>query len=232
MARLGPDRRRGVRMPDCPNCLVVEDDGEKRAEIVQLAVAYGFRPLQAANTAEAQALLEKGLDWRAFVFDVGLPDGSGLHVLAFARARYGWTPALILTGIRDVDVGNAAYDLNARCAWKNDDDMSRVEAFFKVAIACPPTLDPLWVGSQRWGHRYGFSTAEKDVFFRTAEGATEAEIAVERGSTLKTVESHARSICFKTGDRSLKEAVLRFIREEIRADWRPPAPPGVERRAP
>ena len=56
-------------------------------------------PHHAAGTvAEAKALLPQHA-WSAFVFDLELPDGSGVDLLEWARGQTSWhhTPAAIIT---------------------------------------------------------------------------------------------------------------------------------------
>jgi CheY-like chemotaxis protein len=56
-------------------------------------------PYHAAGTvAEATALLPQH-QWSAFVFDLELPDGSGLDLLEWARGHAQWrdTPAAVIT---------------------------------------------------------------------------------------------------------------------------------------
>lgn len=67
----------------------------------------------AATAAQARGLLASVAAWRAFIFDDGLPDGSGLDVLCEWRTVYPETPALVLTACTEPRVINAAFDLRA-----------------------------------------------------------------------------------------------------------------------
>jgi DNA-binding NarL/FixJ family response regulator len=207
-------------LADSNNVLVVEDDETDRNELAAIVTGAGLVPHCAKSAKTARALLAKGLDWRAMTFDVGLPDGDGLHVLAEARKAYPDVAALVLTGIPKTELANTAYDLHARCVFKSRDNRPRLEAFLEEALAGGSLkADPLWLACDPWGRKHGLTTAERDIFFRRAEGATELEIAEARGTTKDTIEGQAKAIFKKTGDRTLWEAVTRCLREKIRDGW-------------
>jgi DNA-binding response OmpR family regulator len=113
--------------------LVVEDE---------LRITRGFKRLLgrrgnvvAATTArEARTRLAGPGPWSGFIIDIGLPDGSGLDVLAEAHVLYPSTPALVLTGNTNASAINTAYDLHALYAVKPVDG-ARLERFFHLALA-------------------------------------------------------------------------------------------------
>jgi DNA-binding response OmpR family regulator len=69
--------------------------------------------------------------WTALILDVSLPDGSGLDILKRVRTSQGAMPALILTGLLDRDVANAAFELRAQYLVKPA-TTSQLEQFLRL----------------------------------------------------------------------------------------------------
>jgi hypothetical protein len=80
--------------------LLVEDHGETRAVLTGLLKHSGHEVMAAANVHEALALLRTA-PFEVLICDIGLPDGSGLEVLAEARKRQGWKKTIALTAHDD-----------------------------------------------------------------------------------------------------------------------------------
>jgi two-component system response regulator TctD len=97
--------------------LVVEDEPLVSRGILLLVNRFGQAHLACTVAAAGTAILGRQ-SWGAFVIDVGLPDGSGIDVLAQAREGHPRTPALVLTGLLCPQVANAAFDLGAGCVAK------------------------------------------------------------------------------------------------------------------
>jgi CheY-like chemotaxis protein len=113
--------------------LVVEDDDGIGRALTRIVRSYGEVAL-ATTASDARRLLEDSGPWRAFLLDVGLPDGSGLELLADVRGAFPSTPALVLTGRTEASAINAAFDLDAHYAVKPIDE-SRVRRFLDGATA-------------------------------------------------------------------------------------------------
>lgn len=92
--------------------LLVEDDPDAARALVRLVRVHCEVSL-ASTARQAREHLARISSWRAFIFDDGLPDGSGVELLAEWRPVYPDTPALVLTGCTDARVINAAFDLRA-----------------------------------------------------------------------------------------------------------------------
>ena len=133
MARLEPRSTKSYsrEMGESGNFLVVEDDEIVRRGLARMVRPYG-EPAFAATAREARRVLAAGAQWRGFIFDIGLPDGCGLQVLAEARALYPAVPAMVLTGSTTGAEINAAYDLRADYVVKPV-DASRVGRFLRAA---------------------------------------------------------------------------------------------------
>lgn len=115
---------------------MVEDDHAIGRALRRVVRSYGEMSL-ATTASEARGLLSRPGMWSAFVLDVGLPDGSGLDLLADARETFPATPALVLTGRTEAASINAAYDLNADYVVKPIEE-ARVRHFLDVAIQSKP----------------------------------------------------------------------------------------------
>ncbi len=92
--------------------LLVEDDPIAARALMRLVREHCEVSL-ASTATEAREQLASGSPWRAFIFDDGLPDGSGVELLAQWRPVYPDTPALVLTGCTDARVINAVFDVRA-----------------------------------------------------------------------------------------------------------------------
>jgi len=115
-----------------PCFLAVDDDPGAQLGYKRLLRKYG-RVVVAANAAQARLQLASYPGWRAFLFDLRLPDGSGLDLLADARRTFPATPAMLLTGHVEGPVVNAAYDLDAGVLGKPF-DASRVHRWIERAL--------------------------------------------------------------------------------------------------
>jgi CheY-like chemotaxis protein len=132
--------------------LLVEDDPPAARALVRLV--RGHCEVSLASTVhEAREQLTTGSRWRAFIVDEGLPDGSGVDLLAEWRPVFPDTPALVLTGCTDARVINAVFDLRADYLVKPA-EASRVMRFLlqptaegvsrqSIPAASPPDGSPL-----------------------------------------------------------------------------------------
>jgi len=76
--------------------LLVEDHGETRAVLSGLLGRSGHEVAGAGNVQEALRLLEVA-PFEVLICDIGLPDGTGLEVLAEAKKHAGWKKMVALT---------------------------------------------------------------------------------------------------------------------------------------
>lgn len=98
--------------PARPLFFAVDDEPDAQRWYAKTLRAYG--DVRVARSVEAaRRELAKRPDLIAALFDVCLPDGSGLEVLADFRRHYPSTPAVVVTGYVKGDVVNTAYDLDA-----------------------------------------------------------------------------------------------------------------------
>jgi DNA-binding response OmpR family regulator len=93
-----------MTVADPPRVLLVEDDAVLRTFLADNLTADGFAPLEAESVADALRLLEYAPPDLVLI-DLGLPDGSGLDLIARVRAADGLAsrldpamPLIVLTG--------------------------------------------------------------------------------------------------------------------------------------
>jgi DNA-binding NarL/FixJ family response regulator len=186
--------------------LLIEDDPIARRALAHIIGPYG-EVFVASTACAAESMLQGKWHWCAILADVGLPDGSGLEVMARARPEHAQTPLLFLTGRADAETLNAAYDLGGHCVAKPV-DTGRIRRFvadaLKARVSACAALDAL-------AARYEFSEAEVDVLRRAAAGEDRHAIASARSSSVETVKKHIGSMLVKTGADSLHALVLRCL---------------------
>lgn len=192
--------------------LVVDDDVAVRRAIARIVRRHG-ESVAAATLQDAVAILRDGSVWTGFVFDVQLPDGSGLDLLAQARAAHPMTPAMVLTGNMEKSVVNAAYDLRARCVIKPV-VTERIEQFLRDAVSLDRRVGR---SLEEWVWRYGLSEAEANLLRRAALGESKGTIAARRDTSKETIRKQVASLLAKTGDDSLQGAANRVLRDVARA---------------
>jgi DNA-binding NarL/FixJ family response regulator len=212
LTELGPvvqrELRRHVPIDEPrPDFLVVEDSKAYARSLKRVISHWGSaRVVHTARDAET-AILARA--WAAIFLDVGLPDGSGLDVLARLRAFRPTTPVLVLTGDNDSEAINRACELRASFAMKPA-STSLLEAFIRSAASLRQRLQG---AAHRWRELYALSEAEQDVLVRSALGESRSEVAAARHSSILTVKKHCERIVKKTGAHFFHEAVGRLVRE-------------------
>lgn len=194
-----------------PRFLVVDDDAGVQRCLARVVRRHG-EFVVADKVVRALALLNDGSWWSGFVFDVGLPDGSGLDLLSRARAAHPITPAMVLTGDNQDAAANAAYDLRAYYVVKPV-VTERIEAFLRDATSLESGIS---LAARQWAARYGLSEAQTDLLRRTAMGETKSQIAAARGTSRETVKTQVAALLGKTGDDSLHVAAERLLRAVAR----------------
>jgi DNA-binding response OmpR family regulator len=101
-----PNKNAGKRL------LIVDDEPELRTLLAEYFRRLGFEVDEKENGAAA---LEPALSGRfdCFIFDVSMPDMSGLELLQKLRERNVATPALFLTALGDLDHKVAGFEAGA-----------------------------------------------------------------------------------------------------------------------
>jgi signal transduction histidine kinase len=100
-------------MSEAVQILVVEDDPEERALASRALAGTGWQVTEAASAAAALAALRKRGNF-VVLLGLRLPDMEGRELLARLAADHPETPAVVVTGVDDVEV---AIDAMQRGAW-------------------------------------------------------------------------------------------------------------------
>jgi DNA-binding NarL/FixJ family response regulator len=153
--------------------------------------------------------LETPIRWSAFLLDIGLPDGSGLDVLAVARRRRLPTPALVLTGSHEPASINRAYDLGAQYLVKPI-AVSQIAAFLDHALDAQHRTARV---VDACAQKYGLSAAERDILLRAVLGEDRGAIASARDTSSHTIQKQITRMLQKTGHDRLQIAVAALLRE-------------------
>lgn len=185
---------------------VVEDDeGVARAilrEMPRVMKARLFKSVEEARHALAAAIEPP----RAAIVDIGLPDGTGLDVVAAIRRRRPSTPVLVLTASRDPDVINRCHELRAEFVCKPRFRRNLIEFLKRVPVAVADggnTAD----GVAALAREFSLTPREAEIVARAAGGVPRRYLLDELGVTENTLKSQIRSILDKTGCSSLPEVV-------------------------
>jgi DNA-binding NarL/FixJ family response regulator len=195
--------------------LMVDDDPLVVRALTHVIRQAQREPVVVGTAREARALLSNGeSNWAGIIIDIGLPDGSGLDLLARVRATHPSIPAMVLTGSVDAKAANAAYDLRAQYVIKPV-ARDRIRRFLCEAAAHEAGAD-LSVHIERSvdasARASGLSEAEHDILRRSALGQDRETIARERSASRLTVDKQVTNLLRLTGDASLHAAVERILR--------------------
>jgi two-component system response regulator DevR len=152
-----------------------------------------------------------------------LPDGSGLDFLRLVRAANPRVPALVLTGVIDHDVANAAFDLRAQYLVKPATPV-QIRDFLQLTVANAVRADSLVEPElprstaiarqvRAWSVRYRLSPSEGNILAMAVSGHPRDGIAIARGCSALTIQKHISNLLRKTSDESFHDAVERLLRE-------------------
>lgn len=92
--------------------LLLEDDLQLGRALQTALAQSDFHTVWVRRVQEAKGLLESGT-YAVALLDIGLPDGSGLDVLAWMRKHQNTTPVVMLTARDTVDDRIAGLDMGA-----------------------------------------------------------------------------------------------------------------------
>jgi DNA-binding NarL/FixJ family response regulator len=192
--------------------MVVDDHPLMRESMVARLRAMGASEVvEAATVAEARARARSG-PMDLAVLDLGLPDGSGLDLVAHLRER-GWPRLVVLSAADDPYSVRAAFVAGAHgYLLKNASAMVVTDGVRRVlsgGVYADPSVAPLLAtGLRGTGSAEGLaaelSGREIEVLRLVADGQSNKEIGELLGLSALTVKSHLARIARKlgTGDRA------------------------------
>jgi len=193
--------------------LVVDDHPLVREYIAGRLRSVGARDVvEAASYAEARARA-RSMPPALAIVDLGLPDGSGLELLAELRGA-GWTRLIVFSAADDPYSVRAAFVAGARgYLLKSTGSVTLTDGLRRVldgAVYADPSVASLLAVGLRGGPGPGeglsceLSAREVEVLRLVAEGRSNKEIGDELSLSALTVKSHLARIARKlgTGDRA------------------------------
>lgn len=210
--------------------LLVEDDPDmcdffaasvERCEFLNLAGV-------ANSTAQARACIDSlpGLD--VLLTDLGLPDGSGLEVLRYARAKQPKCEALVISVFGDEENVLASIAAGALGYIHKDaapDDISKVILEMKAgASPISPMIARGLLSRFQQGTidnrasvkplnlSHKLSNREQEVLELIGRGFSYSEIAEVKSITIHTVQSHVKNLYKKLEVNSRTQAVYEATR--------------------
>lgn len=205
---------------------IVEDEPQTRSALVaRLAAVDGYRVIwQADRLASARAALRTAVP-EVLIVDLGLPDGSGLDLIADARALTPTTAIMVLTVFGDEQKLIRAIERGARgYLLKDEPAIGLVDAIEQLRAGGAPispaiarhlvarmlTSMPTAVSAPAADAL--LTPRETEVLRLSAKGYNHAEVARLLGISANTVASYTRHIYEKLEVNSRTEAVFEASR--------------------
>ncbi|MBS0658133.1 MAG: response regulator [Verrucomicrobia bacterium] len=125
-----------VSAADGLRVLLVEDNADTNASLTWLLRRRGFDVISAHNVGTALALIDAhGLD--VLISDLGLPDGSGLQVLAYALGKQPRLHAIALSGYGMAEDMQKSRDAGFRHHLVKPVDVQKLEEAIQLRDAVP-----------------------------------------------------------------------------------------------
>ncbi|HEX7348148.1 MAG TPA: response regulator transcription factor [Rhodanobacteraceae bacterium] len=203
--------------------LIVEDDSPTRVRLqslLEVVAGEGARITQVGNVAAAQAALDAS-SFDIALIDIGLPDGSGVDLIGWMRARHPGIACLVITAMEAEETVLAALRAGAvGYLLKNRDDPELVLALRNIQRGGAP-IDPfvarriltlLAEGSaapECGASAIEFSEREREILNLVARGRSNRQIAEATGLSRFTIEDYTKAIYRKLAVGSRAEAVFR-----------------------
>jgi DNA-binding NarL/FixJ family response regulator len=181
------------------SALVVVTDGHLRDLVVRGLLTLGaLEVVEAASVAEARARTRTGGPRDLVVVEVGLPDGSGVSLLAELRAA-GWQRGIALSADGDPFSVRAALAAGVR----------------GFVVSDSPTREPVTRPRGAGSGVEGLSSRELEVLQLVAGGRSNRDIGEALHLSALTVKSHLARIARKLGTGDRAEMVALALRAGV-----------------
>jgi two-component system nitrate/nitrite response regulator NarL len=196
--------------------LIVEDDDKTRAALTTVLAAHGLT-IHAA-VATGREALAKAVGAEVALVDLGLPDMSGIDVIAALRSHNPGLPVLVHTVNEESEALLAALRAGAHgYLLKGTGAKELVEALRAVVSGHAPISPQVARHLVTRFHKTeealeALTAREQEVLTLIAHGHAYAAVASALGIGTSTVQSHIKAIYRKLGVASKAEATLVAIR--------------------
>jgi DNA-binding NarL/FixJ family response regulator len=194
--------------------LVVEDDPSVGRMLRR--VLEQFRPTSVVSSVRAaKKTLRSDGPWTGLVVDIGLPDGSGLDVVAHARMRHPLLPVLVLTGLYDPAYINRSHALQTEVACKPIDQTDLV-GFVQRAIAFERVPERRLARLvDELAREVALTPNEVELVAAALADVPRAALAEQLAVSENTLKTRVRNLLGKTGHGSLHALVKQLLREAL-----------------
>jgi len=202
--------------------LVVEDHAEARVWITE-ALQEIFPAIElrtAASIAEGRHELSQRVFDLALI-DLGLPDGSGVELIAAINSTAAATVPVVTTVFSDDEHLFAALRAGAQGYVLKDESRQHLGALLRDIVAGQPPLSPA-IARRLLGHfRDGpvrdvaLTERERDVLTLLAKGFTVARVADLLDITRNTAAGYAKAVYRKLNVSTRAEATLEAARRGL-----------------
>ncbi len=188
--------------------LCLEDDTHMRAALTHALTAHDLDLVETIRTAKQRIASSS---YAAWLLDVSVPDGSGLDLLAWARLRGHRTPALVMTGLPDLQLANHAQILGAEFVHKPY-GKSHIDSFLaRVTLELEVAAHPVRK-AEEFTKENVLTPREGDVIRAIVSGVPRASLASELGIAESTVKTLVRRILKRTGHDNLDQVLRDLLR--------------------
>jgi DNA-binding NarL/FixJ family response regulator len=206
---------------------LVEDDPDTRARLsAAIAADPGQRLLHAAAGAVDMLAWLRDNVVDVLLVDLGLPDGSGLDVIAMCRARWPTTDIMVITMFGDEAHMFKAFEAGARGYLLKDGTESELVRHVQNLHAGGSPMTPViarrllerlshpqpvaaeGVAGGRVDLAVPISAREREILNMLARGYTYHETGNLLGIAVSTVQTHVKNLYGKLAVRSKAEAIF------------------------
>ena len=205
-------------MTDKPPVIIIVDDDESfRGFLVRLVGTVGFKTIQFAS-AEAFLAPPEPDGPACLVLDVQMPGLSGLDLQRRLTQRRHALPIVFMTGHGDIPMTVEAMKAGAvgflPKPFRNQDLIDAI----KEGLNRDREAREKFAEAEELHKRYDSLTArEKEVFALVTTGALNKQIALQLGTSERTVKAHRAQVVIKMEAESVADLVRMADRLGVRA---------------
>ncbi len=188
-----------------PIVYVVDDDQNVRDQVRTVLEAEGWRTADFATAEAFLAAFRPGGE-ACLLIDVYLPGMSGVEALVKLRAERHLLPAIVMTGVSDVDIAVKAMKSGATDFIEKPVARSELLATISRALELSRDRNKLvaWRAAAA-SQMAELTQRQRQIMDLVLAGHPSKNIAADLGISQRTVENHRAAIMTRTGAKSLPE---------------------------